>query len=64
MAAIRRILGNEQSAILVRHASVASIIAAASIVVGVWLIASGNQLYEDAGQRVLWALAASAGALG
>jgi hypothetical protein len=64
MAAIRRILGDEQSAIRLRHAGFASIFALASIVVGVWLIATGNQLYEDAGQRVLWALAASAGALG
>jgi hypothetical protein len=64
MAAIRRILGDEQSAIRLRHASFASIFAAASIVVGIWLIAIGNQLYEDLGQRVLWAAAAGAGALG
>ena len=64
MAAIRRILGDEQSAIRLRHASFASIVAAASIVVGVGLVGAGNQLHEDAGQRVLWALAAGAGALG
>jgi hypothetical protein len=64
MAAIRRILGDEQSAVRLRHAGFASIFALASIVVGVWLIATGNQLYEDAGQRLLWSLAASAGALG
>jgi len=64
MADMTRILGDEHSAIRVRHAAIASIVAAASVAAGVFLTVIGNQLYEQAGQRVLWALAASTGVSG
>jgi hypothetical protein len=64
MADMTRILGDEQSAIGVRHAAIASIVAAASVAAGVFLTVIGNQLYEQAGQRVLWALAAGTGVSG
>ena len=64
MADMRRILGDEHSAIRVRHAAVASIVAVASIAAGIFLTVLGNQLYERAGQKVLWALAAGTGVTG
>jgi hypothetical protein len=57
MADMTRILGDEHSAIRVRHAAIASIVAAASVAAGIFLTVIGNQLYEQAPQRVLWALA-------
>jgi hypothetical protein len=64
MADMKRILGDEHSAIRVRHAAIASIVAAASVAAGIFLTVLGNQLYEQAGQKVLWALAANAGWIG
>ena len=64
VADMRRILGDEHSAIRVRHAAIASIVAAASVAAGIFLTVIGNQLYEQAGQRVLWALATGIGVTG
>jgi hypothetical protein len=64
MADMKRILGDEHSAIRVRHAAIASIVAAASVTAGIFLTVLGNQLYEQAGHKVLWALAADAGWIG
>ena len=64
MADMRRILGDERSAIRVRHAAIASIVAGASVAAGILLTVFGNQMYEQAGQRVLWALATGTGVTG
>lgn len=64
MADVRRILGDEHSAIRVRHAAIASFVAVASVAAGIFLTVLGNQLYEQAGQKVLWALAAGTGVTG
>ena len=61
MAGIGRILRDEHSAIRARHARIASLVAVASIAAGIFLTVFGNQLYEQAGRRVLWALATGAG---
>ena len=64
MADMTRILGDEHSAIRMRHAAIASIVAAATVAAGVFLTVVGNQLYEQVRQRVLWALAAGTGLTG
>jgi hypothetical protein len=64
MAAIGRILSDERSAIRTRHATIASIFAAASVAAGIFLMVAGNQLYEHTGQRLIWTLAAGGGAIG
>ena len=46
MAAIGRILRDERSAIGMRHAGLASMLAAASVAAGIFLIVAGSQLYE------------------
>jgi hypothetical protein len=64
MAAIRGILCDERSAIRLRHAAIASVLAAAAVGAGIFLIVAAHQLYEQTSHRVLWALAESARALG
>jgi hypothetical protein len=64
MANIRRLLGDERSAIETRHASMASIFAGASVVVGIFLTVASGNLYEQSSQRVIWALATGPGPLG
>jgi hypothetical protein len=64
MTDMRRILDDEHSAIRVRHATTASILAAATVAAGVFLTVIGNQLYEQASERVLWALVAGTGVTG
>ena len=61
MAIVLRLLGDERSAIVTRHAAVASIFAGASVALGIFLTVAGSALYEQSSQRVLWALAAGAG---
>jgi hypothetical protein len=48
----------------VRHATTASILAAATVAAGVFLTVIGNQLYEQASERVLWALVAGTAVTG
>jgi hypothetical protein len=62
MAAIGRILGDESSAIGLRPAAIASIFAAAGVAAGIFLTIVANQMYEQSGRYVLWALTATAGA--
>jgi hypothetical protein len=64
MAGMRCILGDEHSAIRARHAAIASVVAVASVAAGIFLTILGNQLYEQAGQRTIWALAAGSGVTG
>jgi len=64
MAAIRGILCDERSAIRLRHAAIVSVLAAAGVGAGIFLIVAANQLYEQTSHRVLWALADGARALG
>ena len=64
MAKILRLLGDERSAIGMRHATLASIWAGASIIAGIFLIVASSNLHEQSSQRVIWALAAGAGPLG
>jgi hypothetical protein len=63
MTAIRGLVGDERSAIRLRHAAIASVLAAAGTGAGMFLISVGSQLYEQTSQRVLWVLAESAAGL-
>ena len=63
MAAIRGVLCDECSAIRLRHAAIASVLAIASVGAGIFLIVASHQIYEQTSRRVLWALAESARAL-
>jgi hypothetical protein len=63
MAAIFRILSDERSVIRPRHAAIASVLAAASVGAGIFLIIAANQLYEQNSHRVLWAFAEGVRAL-
>jgi hypothetical protein len=56
MAVIRGILGDERSTVRVRHAAIASLVAVASLALGMFLIFVGSELYERSSHRVLWAL--------
>ncbi len=64
MAPIRDILCDDRSAIRLRHAAIASVLAVAGTGVGIFLISVGRQLYEQTSHRVIWALAESARILG
>jgi len=64
MAILLTLLRDERSAIGTRHAAMASMIAGASVVAGIFLTVAGSNLYEQSSQRVLWALASGAGPLG
>jgi hypothetical protein len=67
MAAIRsvvcRVVCNDGSAIRLRHAAIASVVAVAAIGAGTFLIVASHQIYEETSSRVLWALAEGARAL-
>jgi hypothetical protein len=47
-----------------RHAAIASVFALAITGLGIILVIVGNQLYEQASGRVLWALAGARAVLG
>lgn len=64
MAALKRILLDERSAIKLRHAAVASVLAAASVATGTFLNVAGIQVHERASERMLWALAEITRAIG
>ena len=61
MAIVLRLLGDERSAIVTRHAAMASIFAGVSVAAGIFLTVAGSALYEQSSQRVLWALATGVG---
>ncbi len=63
-ALIQRLVLDEQSAIAFRHAAIASVFALAITGLGIILVIVGNQLYEQASGRVLWALAGARAVLG
>ena len=63
MTGIRVIVGDERSAVRLRHAAIASALAVAGVSAAIFLISIGSQLYEQTSHRVLWALVESAGAL-
>jgi len=63
MAIVLRLLRDERSAIVTRHAAIASMLAGASVAAGIFLTVVGNNAYEQSSQRVIWALASGAGPL-
>ncbi len=63
MAVFRGVLCDDGSAIRLRHAAIASMLALAGTAAGIFLIVASHQIYEQTSQRVLWALAESARAL-
>ena len=62
MAIVFCLLKDQRSAIVMRHAAIASIFAGASIAAGIFLTVVGNE-YEQSNERVIWALASGAGPL-
>jgi hypothetical protein len=46
-----------------RHATTASIFAAAGVAVGIFLTIAGSGIYEQSSERVLWARASDAGSI-
>jgi len=63
MAIVLHLLGDERSAVVTRHAAMASIFAGASVAAGIFLTVVGSNLYEQSSQRVIWALATGTGPL-
>ena len=61
MAIVLRLLEDERSAIVTRHAAMASIVAGASVAVGIFLTVVGSSQYEQSSHRVIWALATGPG---
>jgi hypothetical protein len=57
MVNIVRLARDERSAVGVRHAATASLLAAASVIAGIFLTVASSGIYEQSSQRVLWALA-------
>jgi Mg2+/citrate symporter len=63
MAVIRSILCDDGTAIRLRHAAIASLLALAGVGAGIFLIVVSDPIYENSSHRVLWALADGARAL-
>lgn len=63
MASIRHFIRDERCAIGMRHATTASIFAAAGVAVGIFLTIAGSGIYEQSSERVLWARASDAGSI-
>ena len=63
MAIVFCLLKDQRSAIVMRHAAIASIFSGASIAAGIFLTVVGNNEYEQSNERVIWALASGAGPL-